>query len=57
MTISLSNDARILLINILDNANKSIRACLHFKDGDKNEINCHQTRKIAQILSGHCPAI
>ena len=27
------------------------RACPHFKNGDKNEINCSQTRKIAQIIS------
>ena len=27
------------------------RACPHFKNGDKNEINCRQTRKIAQIIS------
>ncbi|HCT73442.1 MAG TPA: hypothetical protein DF294_05515 [Psychrobacter sp.] len=28
-----------------------IRACPHFKNGDKNEINCRQTRKVAQIIS------
>ena len=27
------------------------RACPHFKNGDKNEINRSQTRKIAQIIS------
>ncbi len=27
------------------------RACPHYKNGDKNEINCSQTRKIAQIIS------
>ncbi|PLT22571.1 hypothetical protein CXF62_04225 [Psychrobacter sp. MES7-P7E] len=27
------------------------RACPHFKNGDKNEINCRQTRKIVQIIS------
>ncbi|PKG34487.1 hypothetical protein CXF65_13125 [Psychrobacter sp. Sarcosine-3u-12] len=30
-----------------------LRACPHFKNGDKNEINCSQTRKIAQIISGY----
>jgi len=29
----------------------SIMAWLHFKNGDKNEIYCRQTRKIAQIIS------
>ena len=29
----------------------STRACPHFKNGDKNEINYSQTRKIAQIIS------
>jgi hypothetical protein len=33
------------------------RAFLHFKNGDKNEINCRQTRKIVQIISGYYPAI
>ena len=27
--------------------NHLAKACLHFKHGDKNEINCRQTRKIA----------
>ena len=29
------------------------RACPHLKNGDKNEINCSQTRKVAQIISGY----
>ena len=33
------------------------RACPHFKNGDKNEINCRQTRRIAQLISGYYPAI
>ena len=33
------------------------RACLHFKNGDKNEINCSQTRKIAPLISGYYLAI
>ncbi len=33
------------------------RACPHFKNGDKNKINCRQTRKIAQLISGYYPAI
>ena len=28
------------------------RACPHFKNGDKNVINCSQTRKIVQLISG-----
>ena len=31
--------------------NGHTRACPHFKNGDKNEINCRQTRKIVQIIS------
>ena len=27
------------------------RACPHFKNEDKSEVNCSQTRKIAQIIS------
>jgi len=27
------------------------RVCPHFKNGDKNEINCRQTRKVAQKIS------
>ncbi|HCT73576.1 MAG TPA: hypothetical protein DF294_06195 [Psychrobacter sp.] len=33
--------------------NEYPRACLHFENGDKNEINGSQTRKIAQIISGY----
>jgi hypothetical protein len=29
----------------------AFRACPYFKNGDKNEINCRQTRKIAQVIS------
>ena len=29
------------------------RACPHFENGDKNEINRSQIRKIAQIISGY----
>ena len=29
------------------------RACPHFENGDKNEINCSQTKKIAQVISGY----
>ena len=35
----------------------SIRACPYFKNGDKNEINRRQTRKIAQVISRYWPAI
>ena len=34
-----------------------IRVCPHFKNGDKNEINCSQTRKIVQLISRYYPAI
>jgi len=27
------------------------RECPHFKNGDKNEINRRQTKKIAQVIS------
>ena len=30
-----------------------IRVCPHFKNDDQNKINCSQTRKIAQIISGY----
>lgn len=30
-----------------------IRACSHFKNGHKNEINCRQSRKLVQIISGY----
>ena len=33
------------------------KACPHLKNGDKNEINCSQTRKIAQIISGYYLAL
>ena len=36
---------------------KISRACPHFRNGDKNEINCSQTRKIAPLISGYYPAI
>ena len=29
------------------------RACPHFENGDKSQINCSQTRKIAQVISGY----
>ncbi|HCH27784.1 MAG TPA: hypothetical protein DEV38_11545 [Psychrobacter sp.] len=35
----------------------AIRACPYFKNGDKNEINRRQTRKIAQVISRYWPAI
>jgi len=38
---------------ILNNHWYFTRACIHFKNGDKNEINCCQTRKTAQIISGY----
>ena len=34
-----------------EKTNNKPRACPHFKNGNKNEINCSQTRKIAQIIS------
>jgi len=42
--------------SILENAHGIVfdtlsRACPHFKNGDKNEINCRQTRKIAPLIS------
>jgi len=32
---------------------ENTRACSHFKNDDKNEINDSQIRKIAQIISGY----
>ncbi|MFT5095999.1 MAG: hypothetical protein ACI9JO_000005 [Psychrobacter okhotskensis] len=46
----------------LDSKSQSIdytqtRACPYFKNGDKNEVNCSQTRKIVQIISRYYLAI
>ncbi|MGO1490580.1 MAG: hypothetical protein ACTIKO_06645, partial [Psychrobacter sp.] len=37
--------------NLMQNNGAVPRACPHFKNGNKNEINGGQARKIAQIIS------
>ncbi len=43
----------IVSVSYLNKGVVIARACPHFENGDKNEINGSQIRKVVQIISGY----